>query len=651
MKFVSPLWLWALFLLPAFYALILFEQHLRAKKLETFARSAVWSRLIPERDPSLGLRKGLVLCIALGLIFVALARPQFGSHEETVQVAGLDLMIVLDVSNSMETEDVIPTRLKKAKHLIKALLDRLNGDRVGLVSFAASSYVSSPLTTDLEYVLDTLDIQTPRSIQNQGTDIGQALDTALKALERGAQENSGPNPGGVASRVIVLVSDGEDHEDEAMRAAAKIKESGTKFYALGVGTEKGGPVPIRDENGTIQGFKRDRVGQPVMSTFHPDFLTQLAAEGGGKYWNVSTSEEELNELIQDLGGLDRTDFAERKFLVYEDRFQIPLFLAFLLLILELSLPARKKTTAVVLLLLLFLSVGSGPSAYAATHVDSYLENQKGIEAFKQGKFEEAQRNFGAAQARDPSQPEPEFNQGVIYLQQGETEKAIHSFSQSARIAKESNYPEVLGKSLYNLGNAFAKKGDLKSAVPSYLGAIEVAQAMKNKPLEAEARKNLELLFQEIKKEQQKQDSKSKNDSKEQKNQAQQESKQDNDNKSKNDQKSQAQKDQGKESKKEEKNKDSANSSEDSKDRKNQKDSDQSQEKKEGSEQKESQAKGEQSPENRKTYRQGSQQKFESKKLSEEDANRVISELADREKALQEKLQGRHGKTKTTAKDW
>lgn len=651
MKFASPQWLWILLFLPLVYAAFLFEERSRLQKLGQFAKRSIWGKLVPEWNPTFRRRKGLVLTLALGFVLLALARPQFGTHEETVHVSGLDIMVVLDVSNSMETEDIVPTRLKKAKHLIKSLVDRLGGDRLGIVAFAASSYVSCPLTTDLGYVLDTLELLSPKSIQNQGTDVGQALETALRSLERGAEEVSGPNPTGMSSRIIILISDGEDHEKDAIKAAAKIKENGARLFVLGVGTEKGGPVPVRDEAGAIQGFKRDRTGQPVMSTFHPDFLLQVATEAGGKYWSVSPSEEEIAELIQEIGGLDRTDFAERSYLVYEERFQIPLLIAFLLFILELSLPARKVLKGPVLVLVV-MGVLAGPLAQAAPGLDSYLENKKGLQAFQEGKMEEAQRKFGAAQARDPSQPEPEFNQGVIFLHQGELDSAIRAFSGAARSASEHKDVGLLGKSLYNLGNTFVKKGDAQGAVHAYLGAIRSAQKIQDVELEQEARKNLELLFQEVKKNKQKQQQKEDKKSEQKKDQKEENSK------------DQANSGSGKENpkqkpdqKSDQKDKNEAKSAEqaESDEKKKSEAAAQAQEKekqdqKNAQSQADSQDKSSQSEKN-KRYQQGSQQKFESQKLSPDDANRVMSELTSREKALQEKLQRGHAKQRTASKDW
>ena len=154
----------------------------------------------------------------MALLLVGLARPQWGSHEETVTSTGLDLMVVLDLSRSMDVEDVVPSRIKKARHFIRGLLSRLQGDRVGVVAFAAGSYVASPLTNDLNYVQEVTEVLAPGTLGNQGTDIGLGLETALASIERGAEDST-------PSRAILLMTDGEDHEGEAERMALRFKSS------------------------------------------------------------------------------------------------------------------------------------------------------------------------------------------------------------------------------------------------------------------------------------------------------------------------------------------------------------------------------------------------------------------------------------------
>ena len=331
MKFYAPHWLWGLLFLPVLFALLFWDEKKRKQSFSLFAEKKLWPLIAPELAPQARLKKGFLILSALGLCLVALSRPQVGTHEETVHVSGLDILVVLDVSNSMDAQDVVPSRLEKAKHLVRSLAQRLEGDRMGLVAFASSAYVACPLTTDLDYFLETLQMMGPRLIQNQGTDVGTGLTTAFKAMERGAEEEP-THANEVPSHVIILISDGEDHEEQAIQAASILKDKGTRLFVLGVGTEKGGPIPLRDENGVSRGFKKGGAGQPILSSFHPDFLKKVAATAGGKYWDVTPGESEVQSLYQELAGLNRGDYAERKFIVYEERYQIPLFLAFLILV-------------------------------------------------------------------------------------------------------------------------------------------------------------------------------------------------------------------------------------------------------------------------------------------------------------------------------
>lgn len=624
MKFVNPFWLWALALVPVLYALVVFDEKRRQNQFARFADRKLWFYIAPEIDWIRRLHKGKILVIAFGFLFLALARPQWGTHEETVQVSGLDVMVALDVSNSMEVEDVVPSRLLKAKHVIRSIVSRLGGDRVGLIAFAYSSYVACPLTTDLDYLLDTVEIMSPKTIQNQGTDIGGAMETAWKALERGAEEVSAPHPGAPPSRVIILLSDGEDHEDQAIVEAVKMKSGNGKLYVLGLGTESGGPIPVK-EVGQSQGFKRDRSGKPILSRFQPDFLTNLAAAAGGKYWTVTASEEEIQELLGDMGALDRSDYAERRYLVYEDRFQIPLLIAILLFLLEVSMPVRKKLSTIMILIValnfVFLNFFNASPAFAENllrkpaPLDIYLNNQKGIEAYKEGRLDDAQKEFGAAQALDPSQPELEFNQGVVQMQRGESERAIEAFKSSAKGALEKNDINLSGKALYNLGNALTKKGQIKDAIRSYLGAVQSAVQAKNTVLEGESRKNLQLLVDEIK--QQKKDPK---------NDSQEDPKQDPKTNEKPGQKpNQKQKpDQSAEQKKAE----SLNEDVKNEGKGKEKKSDQQE-----------------------TKKSDSKQEFKSKKMDSQDADRVLNELKSRERDLQEKLNNQNARVQNHPKDW
>lgn len=622
MKFAASEWLWALLGLPLLYALMLWGVKRRKRRFERFARQEMWNAIVPELDWSARLRKGRVMLLALAFVLLALARPQWGSHEETVRVSGLDLMLVLDISNSMEVEDVTPSRLKKAKHAIRTLVGRLGGDRVGIVAFAASSYVACPLTTDLDYVMESLDILTPNMVLNQGTDIGVGLETALNALERGAEElKATENQEKNSSRAVVLISDGEDHQNQAVETAKKLKEKGIKLYVLGVGTQKGGPVPIRDDAGQLHGYKKDRKGNAVVSTFSPDALMAVATSAGGRYWNVTVDESEVDEILEDTGALSRSDYAERRFVVYEERFQFPLAVAVLLFLVEFSLAAHAAKPRVLVMLLLWLpgvlvpGLAFTASAKAAP-VESYLENEKGLKAYQEGKMEEAKKHFGAAQARDPDLPELRFNQGAVQAQNNDLDGAIQGFEGAAKGAIQRGDDDLASKALFNLGAVLEKKGDLKGAVRSYLESIEQAKSAKDKSVEEDARKNIELLYK--KQQQQKQQ------------QSQRQEK--GEGQSGESQQSQAKEDQ------EEQGKD--------KQKQNKKGEGQDSEEKE---QADSSPPRYEDPS--KGQGKGRRKEFKSQKLSKEDAERVMSELSSREKELQAKLGKRRGQPRTQEKDW
>ena len=627
MKFAAPQWLWLLPLLPFLYFVMLGDQKMRMKRFESFAHRAVWQRIAPEMDWKAPLKKTRMWLLAMAFVLIALARPQWGAREETVKVTGLDVMIALDVSRSMEVEDVVPSRLKKAKHLIRSLSDRLQGDRIGVVAFAGGAHMACPLTSDIDFLLESVDILSPRTIVDQGTDIGLALETASRALDRGAEQNLNPGEqtdNAPPSRVVLLISDGEDQEDRAIEGAKKLKESGATLFVVGVGTEQGGPIPVRDESGQNFGFKKDRAGKSVVSTFRPDALMQVASAAGGRYWSSTSGEGEVEEILQAMGALNRSEFAERKYLIREERFQFPLAIAVILLLIEFSIPMRKLSTAALIAFLITTNAQASPFR-------SYLENGKGIKSYQDGKTDEARQHFGSAQALDPNLPEFQFNQGVVQMQQGDVDSAVQGFSGAANGALKKKDQELAAKSFFNLGSALTKKGDSRAAVQAYLSSLSALSTMEpgkqaeNKELEADVRKNIELIAQS--QQQKKQQSQSDKDKE----------KKDKDSENKKDQEQDPKKDQDKKS-----------SGKNSADSKNDDDSKDPKKDKDGKDEKDQAQKEKHYEDPSKNRRRG---EFKSQKLSKEDADRVMAELSHREKELQQKLQRQNQKAVANERDW
>jgi Ca-activated chloride channel family protein len=344
MRFANPGWLWFLLVLPLFAWWFRSLHQRRLKDLSGFVDPALWPGVVPEFDPLARLRRQQVWLVAVFFLVLALARPQWGRIEETVRASGLDVVLALDVSQSMDVEDIAPSRIKKARHMMQGLIDRLQGDRLALVAFAGSAYLACPLTTDAGYVAETLSVLSPRLIQNQGSDLGIALDTAARALDRGGEESKLPRGSESASKAVVVFSDGEDHQPGALEQARLLKERGIRLYVIGLGSEKGGPIPLRDEGGRLLGFKKDAAGAQVVSSFRPRHLSAVAQEGGGKYFPATPSESEVEEIVSDLGRMTRGDYAERRVVSYQERYQLPLLLAVFFILTEWSLALAKRAS-------------------------------------------------------------------------------------------------------------------------------------------------------------------------------------------------------------------------------------------------------------------------------------------------------------------
>ncbi|MEW5978193.1 MAG: VWA domain-containing protein [Acidobacteriota bacterium] len=313
-----------LWLIPVLIGFLSWNRSQRRKALCQFAEPALIRHLVSGISGTRRLLKqGLTLGV-LCLTFLALARPQWGSRLENVKRTGVDVMIALDTSLSMETRDIAPNRLEKAKHEVKTLIDTLQGDRAGLVVFAGLATVSCPLTIDQNAVKLFLDIADPQLIPRPGTNIGEAIRVATKAFQSEERRH----------KVLILVTDGESLEGDPLDAAEQARDQGVVVFTIGVGTAAGEPIPLRDEKGTVVGYKKDEAGNVVVSRLGEDTLEKVASLTGGKYHRATTSEAEIEEIYSVVAQMDKKEFQSTVYLTYVDRFQIPLGMAILLLLSE-----------------------------------------------------------------------------------------------------------------------------------------------------------------------------------------------------------------------------------------------------------------------------------------------------------------------------
>lgn len=311
----------------------------RAKKR---MQTAIGSRLYPFLSSSVSTKKRMLknfLQLAAVFFFVlALARPQMGESQQEVKSEGVEIIFAVDVSESMMSEDVKPSRLAQAKAELSRLIDLMPGNKVGVVAFAGSAVLLSPLTNDPGAVKMYLESLEPNSVSSQGTNFMEALKVSKEAFERGGVSTDEVVK---VTRVILLASDGEDHEQGALDEAKKMVGEGVRIFSLAYGTEKGGAIPVRDGMGFLKGYKKDRQGQTIITTVKGEALRALAEAGKGSFYFAVFGGDQTKLLVEDIAKLEKTQFDTTVATQYEERFQTILLIGILLALLELFLGERR----------------------------------------------------------------------------------------------------------------------------------------------------------------------------------------------------------------------------------------------------------------------------------------------------------------------
>lgn len=332
-----------LLILVALYVLaFLFSERKSESRLIQFFGAQVTRYL--SRSVSVAKRRLQIGLQALGLVFIiiALARPQAGESQQEIKSEGVELIVLADVSDSMLSEDVKPSRLQQMKIELAKLLELMPGNKIGIIAFAGSSSLLSPLTTDpnaLRMYIDSLDTN---SVSTQGTNIETALAYAQEAFQKGGvTQDSNVR----TTRAVLILSDGEDHEPGALETAKKLSQDGIRIYTMAYGTEKGGAIPTRDNYGNMNGYKKDRSGQPILSQVRGDFLKSLAEAGQGQFYFAYFNGDHLKNFVRDLGQLEKTQFQSNMMTQYEEKYTWPLLIGLLLLMISLLISDHQTKLA------------------------------------------------------------------------------------------------------------------------------------------------------------------------------------------------------------------------------------------------------------------------------------------------------------------
>lgn len=320
-----------LFIIPVMIVLFIGYQIWRRKTRRRFAHPLLLRRLSPERSRYKSVLKLIFFLFGLVFLVLGLANPKIGTKLETVKREGVDIVFAVDVSKSMLAEDIAPNRLEKAKRLVSEIINQLASDRIGIIAYAAQAYPQLPITTDYGAAKMFLQSMNTDMLSSQGTAINEAIELAATYFNDEDQTN----------RVLFIVSDGEDHSGDATIDAVDLAvEEGIRIYTIGVGTSKGGPIPLK-RNGVVESLKRDAEGEVVITRLNEDILEDIADDGEGEFIDGSNTEEAVALIREELLQMDKKEFEAKQFAEFKDQFQWFLAAGLLFLFLDVFLLDRK----------------------------------------------------------------------------------------------------------------------------------------------------------------------------------------------------------------------------------------------------------------------------------------------------------------------
>ncbi len=329
-RFAQPEYLYGLIIIPVLIIFFWYSRIQRKKAMARFAQKETLDFLTPNASNSRPVLKFIVLQFALAAIVVAVARPQFGSKLKTVKREGVELIIALDVSNSMMAEDIQPNRLERAKRAISQLVDKLDEDRIGLVVFAGDAYTQLPITSDYVSAKLFLNAISPEVVPTQGTAIGAAINLAANSF----------SPQFTGNKAIIVITDGENHEDDAVGAAAAAAQNGIIVHTIGMGLPQGGPIPVI-RNGQ-KDFRRDKDGTVVVTKLDESMLQEIAAAGKGVYVRANNAQVGLNNLFGEINKMEKSEMESQVYEDYEDQFQYFVAMGLFLILFDFVILERKN---------------------------------------------------------------------------------------------------------------------------------------------------------------------------------------------------------------------------------------------------------------------------------------------------------------------
>ncbi|NJX16123.1 VWA domain-containing protein [Tamlana crocina] len=326
----EKIWFWALAVIPVVVLLFLVLQFWKYRAQRKFADKELLKKLSPNTSLFKSILKLTVLCLAFACLALALVNPKIGTKLETVKREGVDIVFAIDVSKSMLAEDIAPNRLEKSKQLVTQIINNLASDRVGIIAYAGKAFPQLPITTDYASAKMFLQSMNTDMLSSQGTAINEAINLAKTYFDDEEQTN----------RVLIIISDGEDHSEQAATVAEEASEEGIRIFTIGVGDVKGGPIPEK-RNGVVLNYKKDSQGETVITKLNEETLKNIASEANGAYINGKNTKDVVENIREILNAMDKTEFESKQFADFKSQFQWFLGFGIFFLLLDIFLLERK----------------------------------------------------------------------------------------------------------------------------------------------------------------------------------------------------------------------------------------------------------------------------------------------------------------------
>ncbi len=652
-QFARPIFLLFIFAIPFFYLFYALWRRGRNRRLRRFGDPKLVDELMPERSKSKGWLRLTCFSLAWLFLMIGLSRPQIGAKLKESSNTGSEIMIALDVSNSMKAKDYSPNRLERAKMDLSRLMDKLHSDRVGLVIFAGESFVQVPITADYVSAKLFLSGINTSSIPVQGTAIGEAIITCAQSFSMEGMQEKG-------NKAIIVISDGENHEDDAVQAAAAAKDAGINVYTIGVGTPAGEPIP--DDGG---GLMKDKDGQIVVTKLDEETLKNIAEAGGGIYVRASDTNFGLGDIVEKIRELKKTSYQEVAFEEYNEQFMYFLGIALFFLFLEFLIGDKKMKKK--LFAVCFILIVSSAQVFAQA---DKKEVRKGNRYFKDNDFKKSEVEYRKGLLKDSLSVKGNYNLGNTLYRQQDIEGAMKVYAGIAdtvaripfapdwrgtastlpeqttkeKIKKEDPMLKHQGKGtaaskyFFNLGNSFLSMKQYDKAIEAY------KQSLVRNPADLTAKANLAYAQKMLQNQQQQQ-----NQNQQNQNQNQDQNKDQNQDQNK-DQNQDQNKDQNQDQNKDQNQDQNQDQNKDQNQDQN-KDQNQDQNKDQNQDQNKDQNKDQNQDQNQNQQPQGGGSE---QKISSQAAAQMLQAIQDKEKQTQEKVKkakAAAAKNKKKDKNW